>query len=440
MAAVYAATHRNKKRAAIKMLHPELSLDPVMRDRFLREGYVSNSVGHRGAVRVDDDDVTEDGCAYIVMELLDGETIEQRWARKNHRLPPEEVLSLMDQLLETLSHAHQKGIVHRDIKPENLFLTRDGTVKVLDFGIARLHELTGQVTSTQTGNTMGTPAFMAPEQARARWDEVDARTDLWAVGATMFTLLTGQFVHEGQTVNETLAMAVTQPARSLRTLRPDLHPALIELVDRALAYDKAARWPDAATMQEALRHVYLQMQGTDVSAAPELKVPGGSSPLPNVNLSSEFDAQSVLGPLSFGFDPRAVTTARGVTASSPVKRFAPVFQQRRRVVIGAALLGVPLLVGLLFWALSSEEGAESPVVAATSSVASAMAAAPAERLPAEAEEGKNESEGVASKEPAPLVKLEELPKEPAAKGAKVKRAPASGGSNKKKDDPFARRR
>ena len=133
MAAVYAATHRNKKRAAIKMLHAELSLDSVMKERFLREGYAANSVGQRGAVEVDDDDVTEDGCAFIVMELLDGETLDTRWERKDQRLPPQEVLSLMDQLLETLAAAHAKGIVHRDIKPENLFLTRDGVVKVLDF-------------------------------------------------------------------------------------------------------------------------------------------------------------------------------------------------------------------------------------------------------------------------------------------------------------------
>ncbi len=430
MAAVYAATHRNKKQAAIKMLHPELSLDPVVRDRFLREGYASNSVGHSGAVRVDDDDVAEDGCAYIVMELLDGETVEQRWQRKNHRLPPEEVLSLMDQLLDTLNHAHEKGIVHRDIKPENLFLTRDGAVKVLDFGIARLHELTGQVTSTQTGNTMGTPAFMAPEQARARWEDVDARTDLWAVGATMFTLLTGQFVHEGETVNETLAMAVTQPARSLATLRPDLHPALVALVDRALAYDKAERWPDAATMQEALRHVYLELQGVDVSVAPQLVVPTESQALPNVKVSSEFDARKLLGTFPLEPDSRAVTTARGVTASSPTKRFAPAL--RRRLLLGVALIGVPVL-GALIWALAGDDP-ESPVAGSASLSNEPVTAPP----PASVVSVKQVSEPL-----PPSVKLEELPKETVKGGKATKpasRPPATTSSGKKSTDPFARRR
>ncbi len=137
MAAVYAATHRNQKRAAIKMLHPELSVDPAIRQRFLREGYVANSIGHRGAVSVNDDDVTDDGLAYLVMELLEGETIEQRWQRKGRILSALEALSVMDQLLDTLAAAHARGIVHRDLKPENMFLTRDGAVKILDFGIAR---------------------------------------------------------------------------------------------------------------------------------------------------------------------------------------------------------------------------------------------------------------------------------------------------------------
>src|SRR5690606_30373931 len=120
MAAVYAGTHRNKKRGAVKLLHAELSHEPSVRERFLREGYVANTVDHPGAVRVDDDDVTEDGAAFLVMELLEGETLDGRAQRKGGRLPVEEVLPIADQLLDTLTAAHGKGIVHRDLKPENL--------------------------------------------------------------------------------------------------------------------------------------------------------------------------------------------------------------------------------------------------------------------------------------------------------------------------------
>ncbi len=423
MAAVYAATHRNKKRAAIKMLHPELSLDTVMKERFLREGYVANSVGHRGAVEVDDDDTTEDDCAYIVMELLDGETIDTRWERKDHRLPPQEVLSIVDQLLDTLTAAHAKGIIHRDIKPENLFLTREGVVKVLDFGIARLHELSGQVSSTQTGNTMGTPAYMAPEQARGKWEQVDERTDLWAVGATMFTLLTGEYVHEGDTVNETLALAVTKRARSIKDLRPDLHPALIEFVDRALIYEKAGRWPDAVAMQDALRRVYLEIQGEDVSKAPQLLVPELSK-LPTIIISGDEDDKTP------SRSP-ALTTARGVTASgTPTVRRSVLI--RRQMKIGGAVGAAVLVVVLLLWLGS---GDESPSAAATipsaDAAASALAAQSAQPPPS------------AEAEPA-AVKLEELPKEkrrtgPATKS--VRPAPQPTATKRTQpQDPFARRR
>ena len=140
MAAVYAATHRNKNRVAVKMLHAQFSGDENVRTRFLREGYLANTVEHTGAVKVLDDEVDEDGSAFLVMELLDGETIEARWARKKHRLDPGEVLAIGDKLLDVLAAAHSKGLVHRDIKPENIFLTREGTLKVLDFGIARIFE------------------------------------------------------------------------------------------------------------------------------------------------------------------------------------------------------------------------------------------------------------------------------------------------------------
>ncbi|HEY0465550.1 MAG TPA: serine/threonine-protein kinase [Polyangiaceae bacterium] len=272
MAAVYAATHRNKKRVAIKMLHAELSQDEAIRKRFLREGYIANSVAQRGAVAVDYDDVTEDGLAFLVMELLDGETIEHRWRRKDRSLSPQEALSLVDQLLDTLAAAHGRGIVHRDLKPENMFLTRDGTVKVLDFGIARVRELSTPQT-TLAGSAIGTPAFMAPEQARGRWQDVDGRTDLWGVGATLYTLITGKFVHAGENAQETLSLVATRPARSIAERRPDLHPSLIAFIDQALSYDIAARFPDAATMQHVLRLTYAQMEGNESSQVMKLAIP-----------------------------------------------------------------------------------------------------------------------------------------------------------------------
>jgi serine/threonine-protein kinase len=165
MATVYAATHRNQSRVAIKVLHPEVSLDADVTARFLREGYVANVIDHFGTVKVLDDDVTEDGAPFLVMELLEGETVDARWERKLQRLPISEVLAIGDQILDVLAAAHDKGVVHRDLKPENLFLTRNGELRVLDFGIARLREVSSE-TSTQTRAEalLGTPAFMAPER------------------------------------------------------------------------------------------------------------------------------------------------------------------------------------------------------------------------------------------------------------------------------------
>src|SRR5262249_574389 len=151
----------------------------------LREGYVANAVGHPGAVGVLDDDVAEDGSVFLVMELLEGHTVDARAkSRPGSKLTPGEVLAIADQLLATLTAAHAKGVVHRDLKPETIFLTQDGQVKVLDFGLARLQEWSksSKQRMTATGAAMGTPAFMPPEQALGNWDTVDARTDLWAVG------------------------------------------------------------------------------------------------------------------------------------------------------------------------------------------------------------------------------------------------------------------
>ncbi|MDB4995605.1 MAG: uncharacterized protein JWM74_3037, partial [Myxococcaceae bacterium] len=122
MAAVYSATHRNGNRVALKVLHVQLSVDNNLRTRFKREGYVANTVTHPGVVRVLDDDVTEDGAAFLVMELLEGETAAMRSDRLGGRLPIQDAIAILDGLLDVLSVAHGLGVVHRDIKPENIFL------------------------------------------------------------------------------------------------------------------------------------------------------------------------------------------------------------------------------------------------------------------------------------------------------------------------------
>jgi serine/threonine protein kinase len=275
MASVYAATHRNGTRAAVKILHPELSVNALSRQRFLSEGHAANAVGHPGAVRILDDDVSEHGSLYLVTELLEGETLEHRRVRLGGRMPEDEVLLAIDQVLAVLVAAHAQGVVHRDLKPENLFLTRTGQIKVLDFGIARLREPVSGTRLTQAGDAMGTPAYMAPEHARGLWDEVDPRSDLWSVGASMFHLLSGSVVHEGRTVNEQLLEAMTRPAAALSTVAPEVSPSVRGVVDRALAFDKRSRWQDAVSMREALRAAYEELHGAPISAAVPLGVNGG---------------------------------------------------------------------------------------------------------------------------------------------------------------------
>ncbi len=253
MASVWAARHRNGKRVAIKLLHPELSRDESIRARFLREGYVANKVQHPSVVTILDDE--DDGdLVFLVMELLEGETLSERWKRNDRRLALREVLRVTDAVLDALAAAHDKEIVHRDVKPANIFLTTSGEVKILDFGIARLHEgPSGTGHTTRLGTSLGSPAFMSPEQARARWEFVDARTDIWAMGAVMFACLSGRHVHGSKTSAELLIATATQPAPSLREGWPEAPDVVTAIVDRALAFERADRWQDARAMQAAVR-------------------------------------------------------------------------------------------------------------------------------------------------------------------------------------------
>jgi serine/threonine-protein kinase len=251
MSTVYAAEHRNGRRVAVKVLRRVLAANRRIVARFLKEGYVANKIRHAGAVAILDDDVDSDGTVFLVMELLDGATLAERFGGSSPA-PLGEILRIAERLLDVLVAAHDSGVVHRDIKPSNVFLTRDGAVMLLDFGIARLLESEGEAGSTHSGATLGTPGFMAPEQARGRGNLVDARTDLWAVGALLFFLLTGRTVHEADTPNELLIASATQPPRSIAELCIGLPEPIAALVNRALEMDRDRRWPDARAMQDAL--------------------------------------------------------------------------------------------------------------------------------------------------------------------------------------------
>jgi serine/threonine protein kinase len=238
MGAVYAARHiRNGREAALKLLHPAVAADKAARERFLQEGYAANQVDHPGAVQVLDDGVCADG-VFLVMERLRGASIESVAEARGDRLDLVSTLAILDAALDVVDAAHRKGMVHRDLKPENLFLTEQGLLKVLDFGLARVRQSESGVKLTATGVPMGTPAFMPPEQSLAHWDEVDASSDVFALGATAYTLLSGQLVHPARSAPEMLVMASTRQARSIRFAVPQVPPAIAEVVDRALAFDR----------------------------------------------------------------------------------------------------------------------------------------------------------------------------------------------------------
>ncbi len=256
MAAVYQATHRNGAELAIKVLHEHLSSDAHVREWFLREGSAANSVRHPGVVAVLDDDVAEDGTAFLVMELLRGADAEALRQTSGGQLSTSAVLSIADQLLEVLVVAHGEGIVHRDIKPANLFVTTEGRLKVLDFGVAWTRSTAEEVVAGDC--VLGTPAFMPPEQALGAAHGIERRSDVWSAAAALFMLLGGQTVHEAQSAQQMLARAATVRARSLHAVMPTAPEGLVDAIDRALAFDQAAR-PDAAAFRELLRGESLRM-------------------------------------------------------------------------------------------------------------------------------------------------------------------------------------
>ncbi|MGE0785432.1 MAG: serine/threonine-protein kinase [Sandaracinaceae bacterium] len=252
--AVYAAVHQfTRKNVAIKLIDASFAEYEGYGVRFLREARAAAEIDHPVICDVVDAGAEPDGTLYLALELLEGSTLEHAIDQNDLRL--DEIVEVSIQLLDGMAAAHDRGIVHRDIKPDNVFLTRDEhgnlRVKIIDFGVAKHSRSGPEVFTTAQGAVLGTPWYMAPEQAAG--DPVDPRADLWSVGAVMFHALTGQPPFPEESYNRLIARLLNESPPRLATLRPQLPVWLSTTVDGALQRDPSRRWSTARAMCENLR-------------------------------------------------------------------------------------------------------------------------------------------------------------------------------------------
>jgi eukaryotic-like serine/threonine-protein kinase len=289
MASVFLGRRFDGWAAAVKVLHPYLQGHDELRKRFLREGPIGSALAAVGPLceglpQIFESGTTEDGTVYLVMEVLDGETVFDRLARMGV-FPIGQALWLAQQVLDVLVLAHQYGVIHRDLKPENLHLGNDGRLKVLDFGIARVIEelpdgtALPEKTRTKTGTAMGSCQYMAPEQAIGDVRAIDGRTDLFSLGATLFHALSGRLVHGDLIDANLLIAAATQPVPTLASVAPHVPSTLCAVVDRALVFQKTQRYPDALTMRADIAAIRGGREPPYVTAVAEGRVAPGE-PLP----------------------------------------------------------------------------------------------------------------------------------------------------------------
>ncbi|XCM84253.1 Stk1 family PASTA domain-containing Ser/Thr kinase [Kitasatospora sp. HUAS MG31] len=261
MASVYRARDTVLGRTvAVKTLHADLARDPSFRARFRREAQAVAALNHPNIVAVHDsgeDDGADGTVQFIVMEYVEGRSLRELVRDRTapapaSALPLDLALSVTASVLDALECSHRRGLVHRDIKPANVMFTADGTVKVMDFGIARALQ-SDATAMTRTGTVLGTPQYLSPEQALGR--PADARSDLYSVGCMLFELLTGSLPFDGESTMSVLYQHVQQPPPAPSSLDPSLPPAVDAVVARALRKDPAERYPSAGSMAEELRRI-----------------------------------------------------------------------------------------------------------------------------------------------------------------------------------------
>jgi eukaryotic-like serine/threonine-protein kinase len=409
------------ERVAIKMLRPQLELNADMQARFLAESRAPSAIGHPGIVRVLDAGKTPEGALYLAMELLEGRSLRVPVARGE--LSEHEMRRVLLELLDALGAAHARGFVHRDLKPENVFLAgAAGTVKLLDFGIAKVMTPGPGSARTAAGVVMGTLAYMAPEQLHDA-SSVDARADLWAAGVILFEMIARRLPFSARTLEELFIAVATHEPEPIRRYVPGAPPVLHQFFARALARDPRQRFASAGEMASALTALPLGV-GPSAPIAPMAAPPGASWIDPRSATESGTQASappvrarpvSSVPPMAYAATQAHVPQPPRPPQAMPMISAAPSQGHgRRRWILGGAVIAA--MIAVAFAASRGGGGRDGRAPGDASAVA--VAAPDAERAPPP-------PDPVPTPEPQPPMPLVPDQLQPNARHAPPAPAPAS---------------
>ncbi|MCF8416052.1 MAG: protein kinase [Crocinitomicaceae bacterium] len=251
MGTVYLGEHTNfDRKVAIKAIHPHLAKNEEIRQRFKNEAATMARLQHPNIVSLYDYFTDDDGL-YLIMELVEGVELESYLQNIGSPLDEHVSAAFMKQLLEAFSHAHDKGVVHRDIKPANILIMNDGTIKVLDFGIAKIVDGDGLHNMTKTGTQIGTVYYMSPEQVQGK--KVDARSDIYSLGVTFYQMLTAQNPYSSCTTEfDVYSKIVQEPLPNPKEVNPAISDVIVSILNKATAKDPDARFQTCEQFKQAL--------------------------------------------------------------------------------------------------------------------------------------------------------------------------------------------
>ena len=378
MGEVYEAEHiAIGRRVAIKRLVSELEGDTEVFSRFRREAEVIAGFQHPNIVSVLDWVTTDDGSPCIVMEHLKGEDLDSRIARLGAMSWPE-LARIADEVLSALSVAHRAGIVHRDLKPQNIFLAIDDegrmSAKLLDFGVSKIHA--SSTLATPASQMIGTPAYMAPEQARGHSRDVDAGTDIWAMGVVLFQMASGVLPFEADSVPATLYRICHEPPPALRTHRPDAPPELAAALEGCMARGQQQRTSSAESLRRELRAALSTLApGVFRASVHKPAIPIGEDRTAEGHMSTlaaPISATAVAPTLPS--KPSVTTT---LSASAGTLKAVPRIRQGRlrAAALLISMLAAVAAIAFVPGALVEEAPATRPAAAAATRPAAAAAAA-----------------------------------------------------------------